>query len=796
MSRDFDTLSLTELPSNGTDSVNLTSPDNIPVSLSLRLPPSDGVAGTFIQTDGVGNLSFAAGGGTTFPDNTFGIYDNLLPASIIRFTADSLAGSTRTFTAPNSNGILPGLYSTGSLFLGSLNNTSTATNTTSLGVNSTLNIIGVSNTGVGSGSLPSPTGASNVCIGSGSGTAITSGASNTFIGKSSGTSVTTASNNVSIGVNSLSGVTGDSNVNIGSISTPITSSRTSCTSVGTNSLGILTSGSGNVSIGGNSLGNTVSASSTVSIGKNSMSAGNVTGTDNISIGTNALMNITTGINNTAFGTNSLTSLTTSSNNTAFGYNTGPSTIGDDNILIGASTDLVDIGVVAYVTSGIANDDVTPFNLLLNVIDPIINTVSGTVPDGIAITPDGNYAYVAMNNVGDNMVVPLNLFTYTAGAAINVGGRPKGVAITPDGSFAYVATLSNQAVKISTLTNTVVATPATGTNPKFPVVTPNGLYVYVTCFDVDLVYKISVSTNLTVTTIPVGTSPEGIAVTPDGASVYCVNRLSNNVSKISTASDTVTATISVGTFPIGIAISPSGTKAYVSNVTSNTVTPIDLTTDTAGVAIAGFSAPFGIVFSSDGLSAYVCNTGVATVSKIDVASDTITATIVGFTGAKYIALSPLPGRQLSGQIVIGNGTQTTCIIAGISPQTSTSGVATYINTFGKIGTAASSRRFKRDISPITEKDSSRIHDTEQVSFYYTSDPLHRAQYGMVAEDTLNVIPELVVFDDVTRPYAIQYHLMLPLIIKELQLFRKEKEEIITNLRSRIEVLKLKLSEKMR
>jgi YVTN family beta-propeller protein len=51
------------------------------------------------------------------------------------------------------------------------------------------------------------------------------------------------------------------------------------------------------------------------------------------------------------------------------------------------------------------------------------------PFGVALTPDGTTAWVALQN--DGLLVPVNTATGTAGTAVNVGGAPFDPAITPD-----------------------------------------------------------------------------------------------------------------------------------------------------------------------------------------------------------------------------------------------------------------------------------------------------------------------------------------------------------------------------
>ncbi len=64
-------------------------------------------------------------------------------------------------------------------------------------------------------------------------------------------------------------------------------------------------------------------------------------------------------------------------------------------------------------------------------------------------------------------------------AINGNGTPTGIAITPNGDYAYVANFVNGTVSvISTSTNKVVKTIPDGDSPEGIAITPNGDYAYV------------------------------------------------------------------------------------------------------------------------------------------------------------------------------------------------------------------------------------------------------------------------------------------------------------------------------
>jgi YVTN family beta-propeller protein len=156
-----------------------------------------------------------------------------------------------------------------------------------------------------------------------------------------------------------------------------------------------------------------------------------------------------------------------------------------------------------------------------VIDTQTNQVVGSPipvgehPDGIAITPDGRFAYVVNGNT-DNVSVIDTQTNQVFGTPTGVGHMPNGIAITPDGRFAYVTNEGSESVSvINTQINLVVGPP-----------------------------------------IEVGAIPEGIAITPDGRFAYVTNEGSESVSVIDTQTNHVVGTpITVGAGPTGIAIAP-------------------------------------------------------------------------------------------------------------------------------------------------------------------------------------------------------------------------------------------------
>jgi YVTN family beta-propeller protein len=191
--------------------------------------------------------------------------------------------------------------------------------------------------------------------------------------------------------------------------------------------------------------------------------------------------------------------------------------------------------------------------------------------GTSLTCDGNVpSTVSIIDTGTNMVVK----------TLTVGTRANGIAITGDGNFVYVAnqradpscSAGGSVSVISTATQTVISTiPITGQfDSQYVAVAPNGRFAYVanTCGDAPppciagsgTVSIIDLKNNtVTGSPISVGRFPAELAVTPDGVVLYVVNQglpESGSVSVIATATNTVTETVPIGNVHPGfLAITP-------------------------------------------------------------------------------------------------------------------------------------------------------------------------------------------------------------------------------------------------
>jgi hypothetical protein len=175
-----------------------------------------------------------------------------------------------------------------------------------------------------------------------------------------------------------------------------------------------------------------------------------------------------------------------------------------------------------------------------------------------------------------------------------------------------------------------------------------------------------------------------------------------------------------------------------------------------------------------------------------------------TGSNNIAIGPYAAYYPttgSGNIHIGNhgtaadnaairigvqGTQKSTSIAGISGVNVTGGATVVVNTLGQLGVRSSSRRYKEDIRSMGDS-SERLLKLRPVTFEYKqADEKGQKpkQYGLIAEEVAQVMPELVVYNQKGQPEAIAYEALAPLLLNELKREHARADARVTGLRRQL------------
>jgi hypothetical protein len=145
-----------------------------------------------------------------------------------------------------------------------------------------------------------------------------------------------------------------------------------------------------------------------------------------------------------------------------------------------------------------------------------------------------------------------------------------------------------------------------------------------------------------------------------------------------------------------------------------------------------------------------------------------------------------------QIRIGNSEAASFYAQGIYNSTTGSAANMYIASNGRIYVNTSSKRYKKDITPL-EINTSNIYKLNPVSYTSLSD--NKRYFGLIAEEVADVIPELAEFaieknvvpgssSEELIPNAVHYPILSVLLLKEVQ----KHEATINHQQELIDVLK--------
>lgn len=114
----------------------------------------------------------------------------------------------------------------------------------------------------------------------------------------------------------------------------------------------------------------------------------------------------------------------------------------------------------------------------------------------------------------------------------------------------------------------------------------------------------------------------------------------------------------------------------------------------------------------------------------------------------------------------------------------------VDDTGLFGTTTSSRRFKENIIDMGVY-SSPLLSLRPVVFNFKNDPSKRRQYGLIAEEVIEYMPDLVNLDAEGLPHNVKYHDLPQLLLNEV----KRQSKIISKLEDRLDILENMLKDKV-
>ncbi len=231
------------------------------------------------------------------------------------------------------------------------------------------------------------------------------------------------------------------------------------------------------------------------------------------------------------------------------------------------------GKALYVANYLSHD--------LTEIDPLTLATRRTInlscmPSALAISPDANTGYALCRNTGRIVYVDLPSGTEIATVPIVF---PYGLAVTPDGQQAYVSrSMFSRYVDVVDLALGKVITSITvGRSPQGIIVGPSGRAIYTANAGARSVSIIDAASNTLRATITVGNSPVALTVDHLEKLLFVANKNDATVSVVDLELNKIIATIPVGISPQALALASGDALLYVANFNSNTLSVIDTQT---------------------------------------------------------------------------------------------------------------------------------------------------------------------------------------------------------------------------
>lgn len=248
------------------------------------------------------------------------------------------------------------------------------------------------------------------------------------------------------------------------------------------------------------------------------------------------------------------------------------------------------GRTVYVTG----DGSSSLDVIDTAADKVVKTIDvGKTPNGLALTPDNRLLLVTV--YGENRIAFIDTSTQSV-VATTALPKPHTVAISPDGKFAYV-TVQDPGhfglARIDLATRSVVSTLPLEKTPRDGEFGYDGKMFYFTQAGISAVQVLDPASDRVVTEIPTGVSPHFVGYPRGSAFGMTVVQGPGELLLFDPATNKPARSVAVGKQPHWATASGDGKKAYVTNEGSNDVTVVDLASGQTKTIAVG-NAPRKIV----------------------------------------------------------------------------------------------------------------------------------------------------------------------------------------------------------
>lgn len=263
------------------------------------------------------------------------------------------------------------------------------------------------------------------------------------------------------------------------------------------------------------------------------------------------------------------------------------------------------------------------------------------PHEVAVSPDGNFAYVADFEGIKNTLSVVDVAAGTVAAKVNMAPsyKPHGMDLTADGSRLYVTCeASRVVVEFDTAARKVLR--------RFPInehathilaLSPDEKTVYAASSDAGNVALIDVAQGEVMRSVLSGKGCEGIAVAPDGREMWTSNRVSQTLAVIDLEARKRVQTLPCVGNPLRIQMTPDGATVVATCAVAGQLAVFDRAkrAETGRIDVGDF--PIMVVFDRAGKTGYVTNARANDVAIVDMESRKVVRRIAVGPDPEGIAL---------------------------------------------------------------------------------------------------------------------------------------------------------------
>ncbi len=191
---------------------------------------------------------------------------------------------------------------------------------------------------------------------------------------------------------------------------------------------------------------------------------------------------------------------------------------------------------------------------------------GAVPKVVAVTPDHRYVLVSNWCTWDLSVISTRKGREVKRIAI--GPYPRGIAVSPKGNAAYVAVMGGTELVRVDLKRWTTSRFPVGAGPRAAEFHPSDRFIFVSLNAEGRVAKLDLRNGVVRSKVATGNAPRSLALAADGRALYVVNYESGTVTKLRTSDMKPLQTIEACYHPIGITYDSPTRRVWVACYTGS------------------------------------------------------------------------------------------------------------------------------------------------------------------------------------------------------------------------------------